>query len=161
MARHESEREDLMVEAKALRERVEYSVDEQPETVVAGFRANGQWSLYFGSDPVYHFTADGALRRAFCGDDLYRTQGTTLARLRRVRTGDEVQLVRHDLTPDELADFTARMNEFLANLKRAIESGSAQLVRQFPDDADVESRLLAALPGAMQSHLAARVKRGA
>ena len=150
-----------MAEAKALRERVEYSVDDQSETVVAGFRPNGQWSLYFGSDPVYHFTADGALRRAFCGDDLYRTQGTTLARLRRVRTGDEVQLVRHDLTPDELANFCARMNELLANLKRAIDSGSAQIVRQFPDDKDVEARLLAALPGAMKSHLAARVKRGA
>src|SRR4029077_15594660 len=103
MARHEAEREDLMGEAKALRERVEYSIDGQPEAIVAGFRPTGQWSLYFGSDPVYHFAADGALRRAFCGDELYRTQGTTLARLSRVRTAEEVQLVRHDLSPVELA----------------------------------------------------------
>src|SRR5436190_17503305 len=126
MARHEAEREDLMAEATALRERIEYSVPGLSEPVVAGFRESGQWSIYFGSDPVYHFAADGALRRAFLEGDLFRSQGTTLARLTRVRTGDEVQLVRHDLAAAELEQFADRMKERLASLKGAIETGSAQ-----------------------------------
>ena len=159
MARHEAEREDLMAEATALRERIEYSIEGVKEPIVAGFRQSGQWSLYFGSDPVYHFAADGALRRAFCGDDLYRTQGTTLARLKRVRTAAEVQLVRHDLTPAELAQFTSQMHDHLAMLKKALETGSAQITRQVPEDADVAARLLAALRETVNVRLAGAVKK--
>jgi len=154
MARHEDEREDLMAEATALRERIEYSVAGRAEPVVAGFRESGQWSLYFGSDPVYHFAADGALRRAFLEGDLFRSQGVTLARLTRVRTGDEVQLVRHDLTAAELEQFTHRLKEQLTSLKGAIETGSAQVARQIPADAGVEAKLLEALADAANLRLA-------
>lgn len=160
MARHEAEREDLMAEATALRERIEYSVAGRAEPVVAGFRESGQWSLYFGSDPVYHFAADGALRRAFLEGDLFRSQRTTLARLTRVRTGDEVQLVRHDLTAVELEQFAHRLKEHLASLKGAIETGSAQITRQVPADAHLEARLLVALGDAADLRLSAAVKRG-
>ena len=159
MARHEARREDLMAEATALRQRIEFLVEGQAEPVVAGFRSSG-WSLYFGSDPVYHFAGDGALRRAFAGDDLYRSQGQTLARLRRARTGDEVQLVRHDLTPAELAQFTTQMAERLENLKTAIERGSAQVTRQTPEDVDVEARILGALREAARLRLSGTVKKG-
>jgi siderophore synthetase component len=150
MARQEAEREDLMAEATALRERIEYAIEGLAEPIIAGFRQSGQWSLYFGSDPVYHFAADGALRRAFCAGDLYRTQGTTLARLRRARAANEVQLVRHDLTPAELAQFISRMHEHLAMLKQALETGSAQITRQVPEDAHLEARLLGALGNAIR-----------
>jgi hypothetical protein len=160
MARHEAEREDLMAEAAALRERIEYVVDGQVEPVVAGFRESGQWSLYFGSDPAYHFTSDGALRRAFLAGDLFRSQGSTLARLVRTRTGNEVPLVRHDLTPDELAQFTNHLKERLANLTNAIETGSAQISRQVPEDGDLEARLLVALRDAARGRLSGAVKKG-
>ncbi len=145
MARHEAEREDLMVEATALRERIELVIAGQAEPVVAGFRADGRWSVYFGSDPVYHFHAGGALHRAFWDGDLYRTQGTTLARLHRNRTADEVQLLRHDLTPTELAQFLARMLAHLAGLQQAIETDSARITRQVPENTAVKDLLLAAL----------------
>jgi len=161
MPRHEADREDLMAEATALRERIEYSIEGRAGSIVAGFRQSGQWSLYFGADPVYHFAADGSLRRAFCGDELYRTQGTTLARLKRVRTADEVQLVRRDLTPAELSHFTSQMAGHLASLKTAIETGAAQMLRQVPADAAVEARLLDALSLAVPARLAGAVKRGA
>jgi hypothetical protein len=158
MARHETEREDLMAEATAFRERIEYSVAGEAEPIMAGFRESGRWSLYFGSDPVYHFSADGALRRAFVEGDLFRSQGMTLARLTRVRTGDEVQLVRHDLTAAELEQFTSRMKEHLASLKAAIEAGSAQITRQIPDEAEIEAKLLEAMAAAARLRLAGAVQ---
>src|SRR5713226_9555672 len=109
MARYESDREDLMAEATALRERVELEVPGEAEHFVAGFRDDGRWSIYFGADPVYHFDANGGLRRAFVAGDLYRSQARTLARLIRTRTQSEVQLVRHDLDPDELEQFLSDM----------------------------------------------------
>ena len=160
MARLEARREDLMAEATALRERIEFVVEGEAEPVVAGFRSSGQWSLYFGSDPVYHFASDGALRRAFLGDDLYRSQGHTLARLRRARTGNEVQLVRHDLTLAELGQFLAQMADRLENLKIAIERGSAQITRQNPENGDLEARLLGALRDAARLRLSRAVKTG-
>jgi hypothetical protein len=160
MARHETQREDLMAEATALCERIEFSVAGQAEPIVAGFRKNGQWSLYFGSDPAYHFASDGALRRAFVGNDLYRSQGATLARLRRARDRNEVRLVRHDLTSAELEEFMARMSEHLASLKAAIETGSSQVIRQIPESADVEARLLGALCEASKLQLSGAVKKG-
>src|SRR5579872_913983 len=160
MARREAEREDLMAEATALCERVEFLVEGQMEPVVTGFRKNGQWSVYFGSDPVYHFTSDGALRRAFLGDDLYRSQGQTLARLRRTRTDEEVELVRHDLTQAELGQFTAQMVERLEKLKAAIERGSAQITRQNPEGVDVQARLVHALGDAARLRLSKPVKKG-
>ena len=160
MSRQEAEREDLMAEATALRERIEYSVPGMAEPVVAGFRTSGQWSVYFGSDPTYHFAGGGALRRAFLGGDLYRSQGKSLARLVRTRTADEVQLVRHDLTAAELAQFMARMKADLASLKTAIETESAQVARQVPEDADLEKKLLAALNDAAGLRLSGAVKRG-
>jgi hypothetical protein len=160
MARHEAEREDLMAEATALRQRIEYAVDGWADSVVAGFRESGHWSLYFGSDPVYHFAADGALRRAFRGDNLFRSSGQTLARLSRTRTNEEVQLFRHDLTTVELAQFMTRMSEDLSRLKTAIESGSAQVARQVPEDGDLEARLLAALAAAAGMRLTGAVKKG-
>src|SRR5262245_3342321 len=105
MSRHESDREDLMAEATALRERIALQLGGETEHVVLGFRDNGGWSLYFGSDPVFHFDAAGGLRRAFVDGELYRSQGTTLARLTRTRTDREVQLVRHDLSQGELEEF--------------------------------------------------------
>jgi len=58
----------------------------EPENVIARFRADGSPSIYFGSDPVYHFDEAGRLRRAFVEEQLFRTQGDTLARLTRTRT---------------------------------------------------------------------------
>ena len=85
MARHETDRENLMLEATALIRRAEWSIPSHSDPIVAGFKRSGGWSLYFGSDPVYQFDADGRLRRAFVDGQIWRTQGTTLAGLRRER----------------------------------------------------------------------------
>ena len=145
MARNESDREDLMQEATGLVRRAEWRVSFQAEVIVAGFKRNGSWSIYFGSDPVYQFDADGRLRRAFADGFLWRTQGTTLARLQRERTDFESELQRHDLTELELSEFLRELQQRLHALLNSIDCGEASLLRQAPDDGDVTTELKIAL----------------
>jgi hypothetical protein len=153
MPRHEADREDLMAEATALRERVELAIPGEPENVVAGFRENGFFSLYFGPDPLFHFDAEGRLRRAFVAGDLYRSQGRTLSRLTRTRSGGEVHLVRYDLEPEELAQFLAEMREKLIRLQDAIERHTASVIAQVPPEAELLPRLLQSLECAVMGGL--------
>jgi hypothetical protein len=122
-----------MKEATALARRVELAVSGMIEPVVAGFRGTGHFSLYFGADPALHFDADGRLRRAYCDGHLYRTQGTTLAKLDRRRTASATELVRHDLSESELAEFRERVRASLASLQSKLVAGSARTLRQVPD----------------------------
>src|SRR5262249_43315964 len=105
IAQHEADRDDVMAQATALRQRGGLRVRGETELIVAGFRDDGRFSIYFGPDPVFHFDADGALRRAFVAGDLYRSQKQTLARLTRTRSDSMVRLIRHDLDAAELAAF--------------------------------------------------------
>ena len=159
MPRHEADREDLMAEATALRQRVGLELPGVAENVVAGFRDNGVCSIYFGADPVFHFDADGSLRRAFVAGDLYRSQGTSLARLSRTREGREVHLVRHDLEPAELAEFLAAMRSCLEQLYSALANGSARVVQQVPPETDLRPRLVAVLGGAAQGKLSTAIRK--
>ena len=130
MARNESDREDLIREATALRQRAEWDVPAEPGPVVTGFRRDGSLSVFFEQDPVYQFNPDGQLRRAYVDGLLYRTQGTTLAELRRERTATETTLIRRDMEPAELADFAAAMRTRLADLRQSLSSGTARLIRE-------------------------------
>jgi len=136
MARTESDREDLMAEAVALVRRVELRVPDRDEIVVAGFRANGWLSIYFGPDPMFQFEARGRLRRAFVGGLLYRTQGTTLAQLRRERTEIETTLLRRDLTEQQLVKFRNEMLRAVTSLREPLTHGQTVLLRQCPVDDD-------------------------
>jgi hypothetical protein len=159
MARHEAEREDLMAEATALRERVELAMPDEAAHVVAGFRDDGRFSIYFGDDPVFHFDADGRLRRAFVAGRLYRSQQQTLARLTRTRGTDAVHLERHDLDPRELAELLGNMRERLVGLSAALEKKTASVVQQVPVGADLASRIVPALQAALRLELSAAIKR--
>jgi hypothetical protein len=159
MARHEADREDLMAEATALRERIELDLPGEAEYVVAGFRDNGCCSIYFGADPVYHFDAEGGVRRAFAAGDLYRSQGKTLARLTRTRTGSEVHLVRHDLDVAELEAFLSGMRGRLERLQSALEIDSAKVVQQVPQKEDLRPLLLAVLSVARLGRLSPTIRK--
>jgi hypothetical protein len=153
MARRESDREDLMATATALQQRMELSLEGHGESIVAGVRANGHWSIYFGADPVYHFDAAGSLRRAFVGGDLYRSQGHTLARLNRTRTDLNVELARRDLEPAELERFLSHMAALLREVKTAFESGSYEILRQIPQGDDFVSNLIIGIDKALEKRL--------
>ncbi len=130
MARVESDREDLIREATALKQRVEWDVPSESEPVVTGFKRDGSLSVYFGQDPVYQFNPVGQLRRAYVGNFLYRTQGDTLARLHRERTADETTLIRHDLAAEALAEFVTAMQIRLSHLRESITDQIATILRQ-------------------------------
>lgn len=137
MARQENDREDLMLEATGLSRRVEWKVPFSSEPVVAGFKKNGAFAVYFGAEPVYQFDPQGRLRRAFSEGFLFRTQGDTLARLQRNRTASETQLVRHDLDDSELAAFRVQACSWLRQLLQAIDLGQVARLRQVPEGDDV------------------------
>lgn len=139
--RLEADREDLMREAKALRQRAEFRVPGDVEHVIAGYRSDGALSIYFGPDPCYHFNSDLQLRRAYVDGHLYRTQGTTLSRMHRNRSGGQVELRRHDLTASELESFTAQTREKLMMFAVALREANAECIQSIPVDSHIASRL--------------------
>lgn len=145
MAVHESDREDLMKEATALRRRCELSLPDDDNTVIAGFREDGRFSLFFGADPAFHFDDVGRLRRGYCSGDLYRTQGDTLARLTRHREAGKSLLLRHDLTPEELATFLRTMDQRLTHLQDCLQGDRVIMQQQIPATPSLIPDIMAAL----------------
>jgi len=119
VSRIESDREDLMAEAVALMPRAEW-LQGDGETLTVGRFRDGRLTVFLGADPVYQFDPDGRLRRAFVDGCLYRTQGTTLARIERRRGDNETVLARHDLSPQNVRHFLSEMRSHIsAAWKRA------------------------------------------
>lgn len=147
MARQESDREDILREATALAPRAELRVAGYAEPVIVGFRREGTASVFFGQDPVFHFTSRDELRRAYVGGDLLKAERQSLIRLRRQRTAGEVQLVRSPLTPDEQGALLEELRSRLAALRGAIETGAGTIVAEQPPDGDALRRILAWLDG--------------
>ncbi|HEX5470801.1 MAG TPA: hypothetical protein VFW73_02890 [Lacipirellulaceae bacterium] len=151
MAREESSRENFLHEATALVERIElapHSFSSQTagsdaivRCIVAGFRTDGAFSIFFEDDPVYQFTAAGDLRRAYCNGMLLKAVRGRLVSLQRVRTPREVQLVRHELSAAEEADCVARMTALLHELTMAIDANHFEVIGQVPANGNVLSRL--------------------
>lgn len=133
MARHEADKEDLIRDAVALRNRIEWDVPCEPEAVVTGLRSDQSLSVFFGQDPVYHFNPDGQLRRAYVDGFLYRTQGETLAKMHRERTETETVLVRVDLDEESLGDFLSSMRARIKQLRRALAEKVASCLRSVTD----------------------------
>ncbi len=79
MAKQTHDREDLLRDAKAmtLRGQTEFG----SETVVIGFRPEGQASVFWGADPVIQLTADGLLRRLYLDGQKYAAENGTLIHL--------------------------------------------------------------------------------
>ena len=144
MARHESDRDDLLREATALVERVELRLPENPESVIAGFRRDGSASFFFGQSPVYQFNTSRELRRAFRDGLLYKTENGRLIEMRRERTATAIELRSRLLSDDETAAFLTVALTRLGELRDALSAGLAVVVGQVPDPAngaDVKSRV--------------------
>jgi hypothetical protein len=141
MARHESNREDLLREATALKRRVELRRRAQ-EPIVAGFRSDGALSVYVGGDDAYHFDPEGQLKRAYVEGHLFRSQGETLAQLARTRTERETQLIRTDLAAPERDRVLSRAAVELSELSRAVRAGEFEGMTLVPEGDD---HLLSAL----------------
>jgi len=141
MASNEKDREDLMRDARALKRRVSFRSNQREDPVfftqiVLGIRENRYLSAYFDQDPVFHFDERNRLRRAFVDGYLYRTQGTTLARLNRERTRNETILKRHDLDEQELQRFLSRVVDTLKCFLNLLRENEFVFARKIPKDDD-------------------------
>lgn len=132
-----------MREATALHRRASFQLEDFSQPVIVGFKRTGALSVYFDQDPVFQFDTEGRLRRAYRGGLLYRTQGNTLAELRRERTVEQTTLVRRDLAADEVAEFLARMDHHLKRLATTVElAGPLEVV---PTGADLTREICAGI----------------
>lgn len=163
MAFHEQDREDLMREAIALYPRAEFQVTQEAEPVFWGQKRSGQFSFYFGGDPVYQFDEQGHLRRAYLDGHLYRTQGNTLARLTKVRTADSSTLERYDLTQAELEEVLHRMADRFTGLQTELAVPDRFPLTEYLADSteqelreQIQSQIALVLQGATQ--LAPRIR---
>lgn len=145
MPRQEHDKEDLITDAVALINRVEYSVYSDgltsPQIVTAGFRSDHCLSVYFDQDPFYQFDLSGLLRRSYADGLLFRSQGDTLAKIKRQRSDGQVTLLRTDLTSTELQDFRASMQLRLQLLKNAIQSKTAVRLRSVTEMPNFDTTL--------------------
>lgn len=143
MARQESDREDLLREATALVQRVEFRLSAEPEPVVAGFRRDGSFSLFFGSEQVLQFNSAGQLRRGYFEGRLLKADKGRLVWLTRERTADAVMLHSRELSPAEVAHTLERATELIERLSLALQQGTFTLVGQVPADEDIVRQILA------------------
>lgn len=146
MAREEQDREDLLRDARALAIRVELWLDTETEPVVVGFRGDAA-SLFFGADPVYHFNAQHALRRAFVGGELLKAEGGRLIRLRRSRTPSQVFLLAREWSSAETQEFLDVMDNRVRQLRLAIENHKYGVGRAVPSPEVAMNKLLQWLAG--------------
>lgn len=145
MARHEEDREDLIREAVALSDRVEFCVAGFEVPITIGFRTTSAMSIFVGQDPVYQFDPNGGLRRAFVGGLLFRSQHSTLAMLQRKRTETQTLLLRTDLGEADLSQFRETMNVMISKLHQKLTGLEFRILRGVPESADHTSRILDAL----------------
>lgn len=144
MAREVHEREDLLRDATALVPRIQLRLKsgEPVQEIFAGFRAEGALSLYFDTEPVYHFNSRFQLRRAFVDDQLIKAQRGKLVAMQPQRGPHGTDMLSHELRPEEEEQFGLQLLERLELLRTALHTGDYELVGQVPDEADGLPRLV-------------------
>lgn len=172
MARQESERENLLREATALVERAEFLLvgvpalagelesssedrlkPELQQPVIAGFRRDGSFSLFFGESQVVQFNSAGQLRRGYFDGRLLKADKGQLVWLTRERTPEAVYLNSQPLSPAETAATLARAAELIDCLSSHLAAGTFTLVGQVPAEGNIVARTFAwhkALPRPIQ-----------
>ena len=99
MARKEHDREDILREATALIERIEFELPGYAEPIVVGFRSDGSASVFVGPDPVFQFNTKHELRRAFVAGKMIKAERGQLISLEKHRTATQVKMLRTKLDP--------------------------------------------------------------
>lgn len=157
MARHAQDREDLLRDATALVPRVmlRLAIHGMSCDVFAGFRKGGALSLYFDSDPVYHFNSRGELRRAFVGGLIQKAEKGKLFVWNQERTDVELTMRSRPLTTAEQQEFGAQLIERISLLRDEMQTEQFELIGQIPADVDATGQLQAWL-GEFQEFKVAR-----
>jgi len=132
VARQEEDREDLLGQATAYVQRIEYVDRRTEQRWFVGFRAGGAVSVYRDAEPVYHFNASGQLRRAHLEGNLVKAERGRLVTLRRERSGGEVQLIRHEMNDAETAATLQRVAADLSRLAELLDQHQLDIAGRVP-----------------------------
>jgi hypothetical protein len=141
MARNQSDREDLLGEATGLVERIELEIADRDEPIVAGYRANGALSVFFGAGLVYQFNTLDELRRSFADACPITTKAGKLVVMRRVEEANRTVLRSRVFSDVEHCEFLSQAGVELANLEQHLSDQTFRIVGQVPADADIVARL--------------------
>jgi hypothetical protein len=141
MARQESEREDLLREATALVERMEFRIPAFVEPIVFGFRRGGSASLYIGDKVVFQFNTSRQIRRAFWQGSLLKAEQGRLVALSRRRSENSVDLIRHPLSLAESAQLLAECQSWLHRIQQAMAANLIQELGQVSMDGSTINRM--------------------
>jgi len=156
MAREIHERENLLRDATALVQRVELKITATaraghspnrgfdlllPHTLFAGFRSQGQASLYLDDDPVYHFNQAGKVRRAFIDGQIIKAQHGQLVSWLRHQADQRVEMLPHRLAPHEQHEWLAALGQRLKALRQVLETRTYKLAGQIPEASNAVDRL--------------------
>jgi hypothetical protein len=142
MARHEENREDILREATALVERIEFELPDAAEPLIVGFRRDGSASFFFGSDFVVQFNSRNELRRAFWNTRLIKADRGQLCFMDRERSAQEVILRTTAFSKSESHEFLGLVEQQLQSLAAAMRSGKAKTLRQIPSEIPLDQRVL-------------------
>ncbi len=141
MMREETDREDLLREASALVERVEFTATGFAAPIVAGFRRNGALSLFFDADPVYQFNTTGELRRAFRQGHLIKAENRRLFELKRTRNRGQTVLLKSELDSAATEQLLGELTGKLTALLQQLSACQITIVGQVPPAGNVVPRL--------------------
>ena len=145
MAKQTEDREDLMRDATAYVQRIEFQWNDK-QTIFVGFRQGGEPSFYFGQAFVLQFNAKGELRRAFWRDRLLASYQHQVHWLQK---GDgRVRLQRTPLNDAEALEFLASAEQHLAELRGNLAEERLSVLAELADGQD----LGAEISGWLQQH---------
>ena len=121
MAIHEHDREDLLGEGRNMPRRGQCVID--GVTVVVGFRAQGQASLFCGVDPVFQFNSHQELRRVYFRSRRYRAENGRLIELTRDRRGGKVEFETAPIDDDLASELIESLRFWLDRVRSAAQTG--------------------------------------
>jgi hypothetical protein len=129
LAKQEVDREDILREATALVNRVELKVSGRAggDHIVFGFRKCGSLAVYFGTEPVYQFNANQALRRAYHQGCLLKAVDCLLVSMRRERQDGTLQLLSTSWDAEKTREFVGQVRQDMSQLAEAIAAGEVQV----------------------------------
>ncbi|QDS93483.1 hypothetical protein FF011L_22530 [Roseimaritima multifibrata] len=125
MARSPERREDLVRDATAMTARAEWQVPGHSEPCVIGFRPTGAASIYFGEQPVLHFTAEGKIKRLFFDDHQWIADSDGLKRRERANNTYRMEGRMVDLDPQWVQEKLTELSEQTNRLLSAILNSTA------------------------------------
>lgn len=138
MAINQHPRENMLAEAIAFQRRLLIRLDgprvPSELEVFIGIRNSGGWSIYFGQDPVYHFTATNCLRRAFVSHQRFESLSRRIWLLGRHSLGGKVQFARQQLDNGNEQALLGNCQMNLHRTWQAMKSGQFELLGSFPDE---------------------------